>query len=112
MAAQIWALYPGPVIASLTDSEIAPFFRTARTWQNARRAGWSWGLAMTTWTDPEGRTLTDQPRHCWGPNAKLLTWCASIGDDGVRRHMYRLGHRSIGEDEGEELRKRWGGGPD
>jgi hypothetical protein len=36
----------------------------------------------------------------------------SIGDDALRRHMFRLGHKSIGNDEGEELREKWGGTPD
>ncbi len=67
---------------------------------------------MSVWTDPDGRLWTDQPRHCWSPQGRLLTWCLSSGDDTVRRHMYRLGHKSIGNDEGEELRERWGGPPD
>ena len=67
---------------------------------------------MGTWTDLEGHLWVDEPRHCWSPQGRLLTWCASVGDDTARRHMYRLGHKPIGEDEGEELRKRWGGPPD
>ena len=68
---------------------------------------------MGVWTDPNGRLWTDQPRHCWSPQGRLLTWCSSIGTDGVvRRHMYRLGRKPISDDEGEELRERWGGTPD
>jgi hypothetical protein len=67
---------------------------------------------MGSWTDLEGRTWVDEARHCWSPDGRLLTWCASVGEDTSRRHMYRLGHKSIGDDEGEELRARWGGPAD
>jgi hypothetical protein len=42
----------------------------------------------------------------------LLSWCSSLGEDTSYRHMYRLGHKSLTDDEGEELRRRWGGPPD
>jgi hypothetical protein len=67
---------------------------------------------MSQWIDPDGRLWTDQPRHAWSPDGRLLTWCLTIGDDGARRHMYRLGRRSIPDDEGEKLRELWGGRPD
>ncbi len=67
---------------------------------------------MGMWTDLDGRLWTDEPRHCWAPNGGLLTWCASIADGAVHRHMYRLGRKSLSDAEGEDLRKRWGGTPD
>jgi hypothetical protein len=67
---------------------------------------------MGSWTDLEGRHWVDEARHCWSPDGRLLTWCSSLTDDNSRRHMYRLGHKSICSEEGEELRKRWGGPPD
>jgi hypothetical protein len=65
------------------------------------------------WTDQDGRQWVDEARHCWSPQGRLLTWCSSLGPEGiVRRHMYRLGHKPLCEDEGEELRKRWSGPED
>jgi hypothetical protein len=67
---------------------------------------------MGLWTDVDGRLWTDQARYCWSPQGRLLSWCSSIRDEAVLRHMYRLGHKSICDDEGEELRAKWGGTPD
>jgi hypothetical protein len=67
---------------------------------------------MGLWTDPDGRQWVDQPRHCWSPEGRLLSWCSTSRGDALRRHMYRLGRKTIGNDEGEELRERWGGTPD
>jgi hypothetical protein len=70
---------------------------------------------MGLWTDPDGRLWVDESRHCWSPDGRLLTWCSSHGEEGgegVRRNMYRLGNRWITDEEGEQLRRRWGGTPD
>jgi hypothetical protein len=67
---------------------------------------------MSLWTDREGRQWVDEARHCWSPQRRLLSWCSSLGEDTSYRHMYRLGHKSLTDDEGEELRRRWGGPPD
>jgi hypothetical protein len=67
---------------------------------------------MSLWTDREGRQWVDEARHCWSPQGHLLSWCSSLGKDTSQRHMYRLGHKPLTDDEGEELRRRWGGSPD
>ena len=63
------------------------------------------------WTAPDGQVWIDESRHCWSPDGRLLTWCWSHGEEGERRHMYRLGNRWITDGEGEQLRQRWGGTP-
>jgi hypothetical protein len=60
-------------------------------------------------TDPDTRLWEHQPRHCWSPEGRLLTWYSTATDGGVRRQMFRVGNRPLDDDEGEQIREEWGG---